>query len=127
GCHGGGGGGVGAVHGRILGVNGQPATGVRVMLDKTSGTSVLSAASGEFHLGANAGAHHVLAHSTQISAAASVAVSVSAGADIEIGDVVLEDCNVVMAANQPGGSGSGSGGTSNDPPPGDPTGGVSSG
>lgn len=122
GCHGGSGAG-GGVRGRVIGMNGQPVANAQVMLDHAGGRTTKTNSLGEFHLTSPAGAHHVLAHSAVLDAAASVAVNVAANGEQNVGDVGLVDCTVILAGGSTGpgdpnggGTADGSGDPNTEPP-----------
>ena len=110
----------GAIRGRVLTPAGQPAAGARVMLDSATGRTTLANAHGEFRLGgAISGGHKVFALSNHSAALANASVAGTATSDV--GDLVLEDCGVIVSqGGTPTGGGTSNGGTTT-------TGGTASG
>ena len=90
--------GSGTVRGRVVDANGQPIRGARVALDKVGGRTTMSNVRGEFRLGgARDGAHTVIAYSVAQDAGGSIAAEVSDGDVVDVGDVILMDCDVIVA------------------------------
>ena len=111
--------GTGTVRGRVVDASGQPISGARVALDRSTGRTTLTNIRGEFSLGAKDGAHVLLAFSQAQNAAASTEVDVDDGNVANVGDVTLMDCDEVVP--MPGEGGNGAAGDDGMTEPGDPT------
>jgi hypothetical protein len=96
--------GSGTVRGRVVGANGQPLSGARVTLDRVGGRTTVSNMRGEFRIGgARDGGHTVLAYSVAQDAAGSAHANVGDGEVVDVGDVLLMDCDDVVANSPNGG------------------------
>lgn len=86
----------GGIRGRVVDAGFVPVGGARVSLDALDGRSTISSSTGEFFLGnARDGHHAVYVYDYQTDSGAAIEVEVSGGEGFA-GDIVLEDCAVVL-------------------------------
>lgn len=91
--------GSGTVRGRVLDASGHPVAGARVSLDRVGGRTTLTNVRGEFSLGARDGGHLLLAYSAAKHAAGSVDAEVDGGI-VDVGDVWLVDCDLLVGGGE---------------------------